>query len=495
MKRAWMAVLLGAAASSSSVQANPSDEPRPIEVWLTRPDRSALCQKQEEPVAFRDGAADGPAIVVDDRQALQTMDGFGFALTGGSAELLMKMSPAAREALLRELFARDGDGIGVSYLRLSIGASDLNSSVFSYDDRPAGETDFPLAHFSLARDLEDVLPVLRQVLAISPGLRILASPWSAPPWMKTNGDARGGALRPDCYGVYARYLVKYLQAMKAEGITIDAITVQNEPLNSRNTPSLQMLPAEQAELIRAHLGPALRAAGLATKVLLFDHNLDRIDHPLTTLRDPRAAQYVDGSAFHHYGGDFTAMGLLHDARPDKNLYFTEQMVVERPGQVPIEIAEQVKRLIIGAPRHWSRNVVLWNLAADPKNGPHTDNGGCSMCQGAVTLDGDSVTRNLAYYVVAHASRFVPPGSVRIASTDPADRALLLSEDEERSGALRIGIAERSGVLPNVAFGTPDGRTVLVVANDGSSTRWFLVQHRGRAASMRLEPGAVATLVW
>jgi len=495
MMRVWIAALLTAAASGASAQTSPTDGPRPIEVWLTRPDRSALCQKQPETVAFRDEAAGGPAIVVDEAQALQTMDGFGFALTGGSAELMMKMSPAARAALVHELFARDGGGIGISYLRLSIGASDLNSSVFSYDDRPAGETDFPLAHFSLARDLVDVVPMMRQILATSPGVRVLGSPWSAPPWMKTNGDARGGALRPECYEAYARYLVKYLQAMKAEGITVDAITVQNEPLNSRNTPSLEMLPGEQAELIKAELGPALRAAGLSTKILLFDHNLDRIDHPLTTLRDPQAAQYVDGSAFHHYGGDFTAMGLLHDARPDKNLYFTEQMVVERPGQVPIEIAEQVKRLIIGAPRHWSRNVLLWNLAADPNNDPHTGNGGCSMCQGAVTLDGDKVTRNLAYYTVAHASRFVPPGSLRIASTDPGDRVLLVSEDEERPGGVRVGIAVESGVLPNVAFRTPAGRIVLIVANDRWPTRSLAVQYRGRTASLKLDPGAVATLVW
>ena len=275
-------------------------------MWLTKPDRSALLARQPAAVPFSDAAGRGPVIVVDDAQSFQPMDGFGFALTGGSAELLMKMSPSARAGLLRELFATDGAGIRVSYLRVSIGASDLNSSVFSYDDRPAGETDFPLAHFGLGSDLRDVVPVLRELLALQPGLRILASPWSAPPWMKTNGDARGGSLKPECYGVYARYLVKYVEAMKREGVTIDAITVQNEPLNSRNTPSLQMLPEEQRELIGKHVGPALRAAGLATKILLFDHNLDRIDYPLTSLRDPETARYVDGSAFHHYGGDFAA---------------------------------------------------------------------------------------------------------------------------------------------------------------------------------------------
>jgi glucosylceramidase len=283
--------------------------------------------------------------------------------------------------------------------------------------------------------------------------------------------------------------------MKREGITIDAVTVQNEPLNSRNTPSLQMLPAEQAELIKTHVGPAFRAAGLATRILLFDHNLDRIDYPLTTLRDPQAAQYVDGSAFHHYGGDFSAMSLLHDARPDKNLYFTEQMIVEPPGQATIDIAAPVKRLIIDAPRNWSRNVLLWNLAADPHNDPHTDNGGCSMCQGAITLDGDKVTRNLAYYTVAHASRFVRPGSTRIASTDRGDRTLLLTEDEERAGAVRVAVTMASATLPNVAFRTPEGKIVVIVANDTGLTRSVEIQHRGRFATVKLGPGAVGTLVW
>ena len=446
-------------------------------------------------VPFTDESAHGPVIVVDDAQSFQTMDGFGFALTGGSAELLMKMSPATRAEVLREVFAVDGPGIRVSYLRVSIGASDLNSSVFSYDDRPAGETDFPLAHFGLARDLEDVVPVLRDVLALNPGLKILGSPWSAPAWMKTNGNVRGGSLKPECYDVYARYLLKYVQAMKREGIAIDAITVQNEPLNSRNTPSLQMLPGEQAELVGKHVGPAFRAAGLATKILLFDHNLDRIDYPLTALRDPGTSRYVDGSAFHHYGGDVSAMSLLHAARPDKHVYFTEQMIVEPPGRPTIDIAAPVKRLIIGAPRHWSRNVLLWNLAADPNNDPHTDNGGCSMCQGALTLDGDRVTRNLAYYTVAHASRFVPPGSVRVASTGPDDRALLVAEDEERAGAVRVGVADASGVMPNVAFRAPDGSIVLIVANDGAGRRSLNVQHRGRHATLPLDAGAVATLVW
>jgi glucosylceramidase len=367
--------------------------------------------------------------------------------------------------------------------------------VFSYDDLPDGETDFKLAKFNLFQDYKDVIPVMKEILKINPKIKILGSPWSAPKWMKTNNNVRGGALKPECYDVYARYLVKYIQDMKKEGITIDAITVQNEPLNSNNTPSMQWHPAEQRDFIKNNLGPEFQKAGITAKVILFDHNLDRIDFPLTTLRDPDASQFVDGSGFHHYGGDFSAMTTLHTARPDKNLYFTEQMVVEKPGSATIDIAAQVKRLVIGAPRNWSKNVILWNLAADPLNDPHTDNGGCPMCQGAVTLDGDKVSRNLAYYTIAHASKLVRPGSVRIASTNRGDQAIALTDDEERPGAVRVAVIDNADVLPNVAFKTPEGKIVLIVANDSYIVNTFRVQYNGQFANLRLNPGAVGTYVW
>jgi len=470
-------------------------EPGKIEAWITNADRSALFEKQSETVSFSKRERGwGGTIVIDENQKLQTIDGFGYALTGGSAELMMKMAPAERSKLIHELFSTDGNNVGVSYIRLSIGSSDLNSFVYSYDDLPDGQTDMPLAKFDLYQDYKDVIPVMKEILSINPQIKILGSPWSAPKWMKSNNNVRGGSLKPECYEVYAHYLVKYIQAMKHEGITIDAITVQNEPLNSNNTPSMPMLPTEQRDFIKNNLGPALQTAGLQTKIILFDHNLDRIDYPLTTLRDPEAAKYVDGSGFHNYGGVMSAMTTLHNARPDKNLYFTEQMVVEKPGSPTIEIAAQVKRLIIGATRNWSKNVILWNLAADPKNDPHTDNGGCPMCQGAITLDGDKVSRNLAYYVVAHASKLVRPGSVRIASTAKGDENVNLNGDEERSGALRVS-TDVSDALPNVAFKTPEGKIVLIVVNDTYGVNSFRVQYNGQFASFKLNPGAVGTYTW
>lgn len=426
---------------------------------------------------------------------MQTVDGFGFALTGGSAELMMKMSKAERTKLLKDLFATDGDAIGVSYIRLTVGASDLNSFVFSYNDLPEGETDFQLTKFDLGQDKKDVIPVMKEILAINPKIKIMASPWSAPVWMKTNGKVKAGSLKKECYDVYARYFVKYIQAMKKEGITIDAITIQNEPINANNTPSMRMNAAEQTEFIKSHLGPAFKLANILTKIVLFDHNLDRPDYALTVLRDPEAAQYVDGSGYHHYGGDLSAMTLVHNARPDKNLYFTEQMVVERPGGNTIAIAAQVKRMIIGVTQNWSRNVILWNFAADPNNDPHTDDGGCPMCQGAVTLDGDNVSRNIAYYVIAHASKFVRPGSVRIASTNKGDQSVLVTTDEEQREVVRLATIENNDALPNVAFRTPDGKIVLIVANDTWSAGSFKVQYKGQYANIRLQPGAVGTYVW
>ena len=470
-------------------------QPRQIEAWVTAPDRTVLFGQQPEKIPFTNDNRGGIPIVIDEQQTMQTIDGFGFALTGGSAELMMKMSRAERAKLLKELFSTDDNAIGVSYIRLSIGASDLNSFVFSYNDLPEGETDFPLAKFDLGQDKKDVIPVLREILTINPKILIMASPWSPPVWMKTNGKVKAGSLKKECYDVYARYFVKYIQAMKKEGITIDAITIQNEPINANNTPSLRMNAAEQTEFIKTNLGPKLKEAGLQTKIILFDHNLDRPDYALTVLRDPEAAQYVDGSGYHHYGGDMSAMTLVHNARPDKHVYFTEQMVVERPGTNSIAITAQVKRMIIDVMRNWSRNVILWNFAADPNNDPHTDDGGCSMCQGGVMLDGDNVSRNIAYYVIAHASKFVRPGSVRITSTNKGDQSVLLTTDEEQREVVRVATIKNSDALPNVAFRTPDGKIVLIVANDSFATNSFRVQYRGQYANIRLQPGAVGTYVW
>ncbi|MGQ8335523.1 glycoside hydrolase family 30 protein [Sunxiuqinia sp. A32] len=473
-----------------------SEPGRKIEAWLTTNDRSSLFEKQGEMISFSSREQGwGTPIVIDERQELQTMDGFGFALTGGSAEHLIKMDADARAKILNELFATDADNIGISYIRLSIGASDLNSFVFSYDDLKDGETDFDLTKFSLLQDLKDVVPVMKEILEINPTIKIMGSPWSAPAWMKTNNNVRGGKLKEECFDVYARYFVKYVQEMAKQGITIDAITVQNEPMNSRNTPSMSWFVYEQANFVKNNLGPAFKSAGIKTKIVIFDHNCDRPDYPLGILSDPEAAQYIDGSGFHNYRGDMEAMSLVHLARPDKNIYFTEQMVTERPESPEINIINPVKRLVLGASLNWSRNLILWNLAADPLNDPHTDNGGCSMCQGAITIDGNEVIRNIAYYTIAHASKFVRPGSARIVSTNRGDKTVHLYEDEQRPQVYRTGVVEDTQVLPNVAFSTPEGKIVLIVVNDTWNSNSFKVQYKGEFANIPLPAGAVGTYVW
>ena len=446
-----------------------AQQQRNVRLWLTTADRSSLFALQTPPLQFSEPRNALPVVDVNDMQQYQPIDGFGLALTGGSAQLLMRMEPAARNSLLKELFASQENAIGISYLRVSIGASDMNDHVFSYDDRPAGETDAELAKFSLAPDRADVIPILKEILAIDPGMKILASPWSAPAWMKTNDKSKGGNLKPEYYGAYANYLVKYVEGMKAEGITIDAITIENEPLNPKNTPSMVVFAAEEDAFIAKYLGPAFQKAEIHTKILLYDHNPDVPSYPLSILADPDASKYVDGTAFHLYGGETSTLTNVHDEYPNKNLYMTEQSIGGRPSG-PLGIAGALSRVLIGSTRNWSRNVLLWNLAADPNYGPHTNDGGCTMCQGAITLDGNNVTRNLAYYALAHFSKFVRPGSVRVGSNDLEQ-------------------------LSNVAFLTPDGKIVLIVSNTGNFSKTFDVKYHGRSFTTTLPAESAGTYVW
>ena len=441
-----------------------------IDVWLTNSDKSALFQHQDKQLPFDAPRGNNAVITVNDKQTYQSMVGFGFALTGGSAIAIIHMDAESRSKLLHQIFSTRDDDIGVSYLRLSIGSSDLNDHPFSYDDVPDGETDVNMDKFDLGPDKKDVIPVMKEILAINPSIKILGSPWSPPKWMKTNDDTRGGRLKPEYYAAYAKYFVKYIQQMKAEGITIDAITVQNEPLHPGNNPSLLLTAPEEKDFVKYNLGPAFKAAGIRTKILIYDHNADRPDYPITILDDPEAAKYIDGSAFHLYGGEVNAFTEVHNAHPDKNIYFTEQMVVQFHDTARMIIAEPVSRVIIGATRNWCRNVLEWNLAAGPDFKPYTDRGGCSMCQGAVTISGNDYTRNIAYYSMAHISKFVRPGSVRIASNNIE-------------------------TLPNVAFTTPGNKKVLIVANDNNSPQTFTISYNGKNASATLEGKAVATYVW
>ncbi len=437
--------------------------------WLTTGNKTSLLAPQQN-LSFGKTETTGSVISIDTTQQFQTIDGFGYALTGGSAMLLnTKLTSDQRATLLRELFLTEGNGIGLSYLRISVGASDLDEYVFSYDDLPKGQTDPTLSKFNLSYDTLHLIPILKKILELNPNIKIMGSPWSPPVWMKTNQLTKGGSLKPKYYETYANYFVKYIQSMAKEGITIDAITLQNEPENPKNTPSLIMTAEEQALFVKNHLGPAFKKNNIQTKIIVFDHNCDHPKYPIAVLNDADANQYIDGAAFHMYLGEIDALSNVHDAHPDKNIYFTEQWTSGK-GEFAGDLSWHTKNLIIGATRNWSRNVLEWNLAADPNFDPHTNDGGCDICQGALTIADESVTRNVSYFIIAHASKFVPTGSIRI-SSDLVDG------------------------LPNVAFLTPQGKKVLIVLNETPTAKSFSIQFNEKIAEADLAPGAVATFVW
>ncbi len=438
-----------------------------VSYWLTKGDQSALLQKQTATLSFGSATNNNPTIEIDSTQQFQTVDGFGYTLTGGSAYLINKLSAAERASLLQELFGNGENSIGISYLRVSIGASDLNASVFSYNDLPAGQTDINLTNFSLSQDTIDLIPLLKEILAINPNIKIMGSPWSPPVWMKDNGNSMGGSLQPQYYDVYARYFVKYIQAMKAKGINIDAVTPQNEPLHPGNNPSMYMTAQQQAAFIKNNLGPAFQSAAITTKIIIYDHNCDRTDYPAAVLNDAAAKAFIDGTAFHLYAGDIAALSSIKALHPDKNIYFTEQWTGAN-GSFDGDLKWHLKNVIIGSMRNWSKIALEWNLANDGAYKPHTP-GGCTECKGAITFNG-TTNRNVGYYIIAHASKFVPPGSVRIASNI-------------------------TGSIYNAAFQTPAGKKVLIAVNDGTSTVNFNIKHNRKIAAAGLPAGAVATYVW
>ncbi|MCR4031615.1 MULTISPECIES: glycoside hydrolase family 30 protein [Flavobacterium] len=473
------AVLAQVKCSSSSdpVEKPPVDPPvvnppvtvtNDVDFWLTKGDQSVLLAKQSGTLGFGTTANTYSNIEVKESQKYQTIDGFGYTLTGGSVEVINQLNPAKRTALLQELFGSGENSIGVNYIRISIGASDLNAVPFTYNDLATGETDLNLAKFSLEKD-KDLIAMLKEILVINPKILILATPWSAPLWMKDVNSFKGGKLKAEYYDVYAKYFVKYIQQMKAEGITIDAVTPQNEPLHDGNNPSMYMSAADQGAFIKKSLGPAFKAANLNVKIIAYDHNCDNPNYPKAILADTDAFPFVDGSAFHLYAGDISALTNVYNSYPTKNVYFTEQWT-SSTGQFGGDLKWHLRNVIIGSMRNYSKNALEWNVANNSSFGPHTV-GGCETCKGAITItSGDSFQRNVAYYIIAHASKFVPMGSVRI---------------ESNSG----------GNLQNVAFVTPSGSKVLIVENDGNTTEFFNIKFNGKWVATSLEGGSVGTYTW
>jgi glucosylceramidase len=440
-----------------------------VTVWLTTDDRNSLLQPQPG-VRFSRGAGGSvPTLVIDDRAAHQTVEGFGASMTDSSAYLLNEVLPAASlPGVMQKLFDR-AKGIGISFLRNPMGASDLARTEYSYDDQPAGATDPNLASFSISHDQADILPLLVMAKGINPQIKMLGTPWSPPGWMKTSGSMIGGSLNAPAYTALAGYFVKYLQAYAAAGVTVDYITPQNEPLNvPTDYPGMSMSSTEQINFLGDYLLPALKAAGLTTKVLVYDHNWDQPVYPQTVLADAAIASSpnVGGAAWHWYAGPPGAMTPIHNQFPALHNYVTE-------ASGGTWISDEVKQdfeMIVHSMRNWASSYVKWGLALDQNRGPN--DGGCSTCTPLVTVNtqNGSVSYPVDYYTLGHFSKFVLPGSAQVWSSNAQG-------------------------LIDAAFVTPNRTLVLVVYNDSSNSETFQVWWRGRTFSYTLPPLAGATFTW
>ena len=434
-----------------------------VSTWLTVGDKSILFKEQPKIDFSKISGSNSSVISINKAMSYQSIDGFGYCLTEGSAEVLAGLDSIPQNNLLRTFFDTV-TGIGVSVLRISIGASDLSSSNYSYNDV---SSDANLVHFSLSGpDSVYLIPVLKKILAINSSIKILATPWSAPKWMKTNKAWIGGSLDPACYAVYASYFVKYLNAMKSLGVEVWAITPQNEPKNPNNEPSMVMTSTEQTKFINNNLGPAIRNAGYSTKILAYDHNCDDTDYPTSVCKN---SEYVDGAAFHLYAGNISALSTIHYAT-GKNVYLTEQYTASS-GSFSGDLSWHLENVMIGSILNWSKAAIEWNFAANASFGPRTPSG-CSICLGAATVNSSaSYDLNVSYYIVAHLSKIVKPGAVRISSVST------------------------NADLKNIAFKNPDGSYALVVHNKGANSAVFSVKFGSAYFSYTLKPASVASFVW
>jgi len=464
-----IAAVLGALvlAGCTSIQLAP---PGPAQVWVTSADETLKLAAQ--PLAQPLGPASGSEdIAIDSSKHFQNVHGFGAAMTDASALVLSGLPDDKRRAIMAELFSRANGGLGLSFTRLTVGASDFSTSDYSYDDTPGNVPDPELRNFSIEPARKYVLPRVREALAINPDLLVMISPWSAPAWMKTTKSLIKGELVPQYYPAFATYLAKTVQAFGREGVPVSMLTIQNEPnFEPDNYPGERVDPPQRAEIIGRHVGPTFRSLGLRTQILDWDHNWDHPEMPLGVLKDPVARSYISGVAWHCYEGDVAAQGPVHDAYPDKDAWLTECSGGNWSPKYAEVLGWMTEELIIGASNNWSRGTLLWNLALDPAHGPHT--GGCSDCRGVVTIDPSTgaITRNVEYYVLGHASRFIFPGAYRIAAL------------------------KRSGGVEAAGFLNPDGSRVAILyrkSGDGPAT----IALDGVRYSVVLAKGSVATLRW
>ncbi|WP_405766377.1 ricin-type beta-trefoil lectin domain protein [Streptomyces sp. NBC_00080] len=450
-----------------------------VTAWLTTTDdaggRHVVRGLQAQPAfAFQAGSGGGENITVDENTGYQTFTGGGASFTDTAAWLMNgsgALSAATREATLRKLFSPT-EGIGLSFLRNPMGGSDLARFGYTYDDVPAGQTDADLSEFSIAHDLADVVPLTRRARELNPALTVMASPWTAPAWMKDSGQLNGGWLKAENYGAYASYFVKYLQAYRDQGIPVAYVTAQNEPTCCSGYPSMSWNASGLAYFTKSELLPKLAAAGLSTKVLAHDWNWDTYDaYAAQTVDDAAVRSHPNfgGIAWHGYGGDVTKQTSVHNQYPQLDAFATEHS-----GGTWIADQQREDMLdIVNYTRNWAKSVTKWSLAVDQNRGPH--NGGCGTCDGLVTVhngDGASgtVDYTIEYYTMGHLTKFVRPGAQRIAST-------------------------ASSSVPNVAWRNPDGSKALIAFNDASTAKTVTINWGAQHATYSLPGNTSATFTW
>ena len=397
-------------------------------------------------------------------ETFQAVDGFGFAITQATCFNLLRMPEADRKQFLTELFSRK-DGLGSSLVRVCIGGSDFSLDEFSWCDKPG------LENFAVhPLDVQYLFPILDEIFAINPGVKIIGSPWSCPRWMKMDDNGKtpfdswtSGRLNPVCYQEYANYFVLWIKEMERRGYPIYAITLQNEPLNRGNSMSLYMSWEEQRDFLRDAVGPAFAEAGLKTKVLLFDHNYNfdniasQVDYPLHIFEDEAAARYAAGSAWHNYGGSVSALDKVHSQFPDKEIFFTEASIGTWNYNYEKCLIDDFRDIFLGTLARFGKGVTLWNLMLDDKKGPNRP-GGCNTCYGGVTVSSStysyaSLSRNSQYFQVAHCSKVLQPGAVRLGTRGYTNRGLTYQWYRNPDGSYGVLLLNENAVEAKVVFTT------------------------------------------
>lgn len=416
------------------------------------------------------GGADARvAVEIDPDHHFQEIAGFGASFTDASAFLIDKELDAAQRQRAMELLFDPEVGIGLSMIRNPMGASDFARTVYSYDDLPAGETDPGLRRFTIDHDRESILPLTRLAGEYNPRLQVFATPWSPPGWMKDSGTMIGGRLLPQWYASYAAYFVRFIEAYRDAGVVIAAVTPQNEPLYVPDTyPGARMTPEQQLEFVRDHLRPALRAAGLGTKVLGFDHNWDLSHYPRWLLE--HGAREFDGVAWHWYGGEPAAQSALASDYPGHEVHVTEASGGEWIPEFRPAFGN-LMRTGIEIMRNGAQSFILWNLALDLDNGPVVPGFGRSECRGLLRVDRQARTfePTVDYTGLAHLSKYIRPRAVRVNSTEPAP-------------------------VRSLAAVNPDGSLAVVLFNDSGSPVDCVVKASRRFDwPVGLSPSAAVTL--